>query len=221
MTMNNGSASPALKVILADDHTLFRGGFALLFKQLEAGAIVLEAGDLADALTLAVQHPDADLMLLDLNMPGMNGVDGIRQVAAAHPQLPVVVLSASEARESVQDAIAAGALGFIPKSSSTAVMLSAVRLVLSGGVYLPAQLLMAQQASPPCSLAQDEPVRLSGRQREVLRLLAAGMSNKQICRELDLGEGTIKVHIAAIFRALDVSNRTEAANTARRLGLLD
>ena len=221
MTAFIGSASPALKVILADDHTLFRGGFALLFKQLEAGAMVLEAGDLAEALALAVQHPDADLMLLDLDMPGMNGAAGIRRVAEAHPQLPVIVLSASETRESVQDTITAGALGFIPKSSSAAVMLSAVRLVLSGGVYLPAQLMMTEQARSPYGPGRDEAVKLSGRQRDVLRLLAAGMSNKQICRELDLGEGTIKVHIAAIFRALEVVNRTEAANVARRLGLLD
>jgi DNA-binding NarL/FixJ family response regulator len=221
MTTFNGSSSPALKIILADDHTLFRGGFALLFKQLEAGSMVLEAGDLGAALELAASHPDADLMLLDLNMPGMNGTDGIRRVAEAYPQLPVIVLSASETKESVQEVIAAGALGFIPKSASTAVMLAAVRLVLSGGIYLPAQLIMTEGAIATTAANRDEPVKLSGRQRDVLRLLAAGMSNKQICRELDLGEGTIKVHIAAIFRALNVGNRTEAANAARRLGFID
>lgn len=210
-----------MKVILADDHALFRGGFSLLFKQLEAGAEVLEAEDLGTAMEVAACNPDADLMLLDLNMPGMNGPAGIRRVAEAHPQLPVIVLSASETKESVQDVIAAGALGFIPKSSSAAVMLSAVRLVLSGGVYVPAQLIMTKGTSAAGSSNRDESANLSGRQRDVLRLLAAGMSNKQICRELGLGEGTIKVHIAAIFRALEVANRTEAAHAARRLGLID
>jgi DNA-binding NarL/FixJ family response regulator len=210
-----------MKVILADDHAPFRGGFSLLFQQLEADAVVLEAGDLAGALELAACHADADLMLLDLNMPGMNGTAGIRQVGQTHPQLPVIVLSASETKESVQDVIAAGALGFIPKSSSTAVMLSAVRLVLSGGVYLPAQLIMTEGIAAACPPRHDEPVKLTGRQQEVLRLLAAGMSNKQICRELALGEGTIKVHITAIFRALAVANRTEAANAARRFGFID
>lgn len=210
-----------MKIILADDHTLFRGGFALLFKQLEAGAMVLEAGNLSEALALAAAHPDVDLMLLDLNMPGMNGATGIRQVAEAHPQLPVIVLSASETRQSVQEVIAAGALGFIPKSSSSALMQSAVRLVLAGGVYLPAQMLLSDEPVVSAHSAPVEPLKLSERQREVLRLLAAGKANKQICRELDIGEGTVKVHIAAVFRLLEVSNRTEAANAARRLGLLD
>ena len=206
-----------MKIILADDHALFRDGFALLFQQLEEGAAVLEAGDLDQAMELVARHHDADLVLLDLNMPGMNGLAGIKRVRDAYPQLPVIVLSASETREIVQAVMAAGASGFIPKSSSSAVMQSAVRLVLAGGVYLPAQLLTADAAA---SAGHDGQVRLTDRQRDVLRLLAAGMSNKEICRELELGEGTIKVHIAAIYRALDVSNRTAAANVAHRLGLI-
>jgi len=210
-----------VKIILADDHALFRDGFALLFQQLEAEAVVLEAGDLAEAMELAACHPDTDLMLLDLNMPGMNGQAGIKQVSEAYPQLPVIVLSASETRECVEAVLAAGAVGFIPKSSSSAVMQSAVRLVLSGGVYLPPQLLLAQRADTANGPGHNGAAKLTGRQRDVLRLLAAGMSNKQICRELELGEGTIKVHIAAIFRALEVGNRTEAANAAHRLGVSD
>ena len=210
-----------MKIILADDHALFRDGFALLFQQLEKGAEVLEAGHLEEAMDFAAHHPDADLMLLDLNMPGMNGHAGVTQVSRAFPQLPVVVVSASESKVSVQAVMAAGASGFIPKSSSSAVMHSAIRLVLSGGVYLPPQLLMAEMTDAEGELGRNAPIRLSGRQQDVLRLLADGMPNKQICRELGLGEGTIKVHIAAIFRALDVGNRTEAANAARRMGLLD
>lgn len=218
ITFSNTSSLSALKIILADDHALFRGGFSLLLKQLEMG-VVLEAVDLAEALELAAYHPDADLMLLDLNMPGMNGAAGIRRVTEAHPQLPVIVLSASESKESVRGAIAAGALGFIPKSASSAVMQSAIQLVLSGGVYLPAQLILTDAAAD--AGCNEAACKLTDRQREVLRMLAAGMSNKQICRELDLSEGTVKVHIAAVFRALDVGNRTEAANAARRLGLAD
>lgn len=207
-----------MKIILADDHVLFRDGFALLFQQLESGAAVLQAGDLDQVMELAARHADADLVLLDLNMPGMNGLAGIGRIRGAYPQLPVIVLSATESKDIVQAVLEAGASGFIPKSSRSAVMQSAIRLVLSGGLYLPAQLL---QAAPTGTGGSDARVRLTDRQRDVLRLLAAGMSNKQICRELNLGEGTIKVHVAAVYRALEVANRTEAANVARRLGLID
>jgi DNA-binding NarL/FixJ family response regulator len=210
-----------MKVILADDHTLFRDGFALLFQQLEHGAEVLEASNLDEAMELLAHHSDASLLLLDLNMPGMYGQAGIKRVAERYPQLPVIVLSADETKESVQAVITAGASGFIPKSSSSALMQSAIRLVLSGGVYLPPQLLMAEVRNGAGSPGHSGQITLTDRQRDVLRLLAVGMSNKQICRELGLGEGTIKVHIAAIYRCLDVCNRTEAANIARHIGLLD
>lgn len=205
-----------LKIILADDHALFRDGFALLFKQLEASATVLESDNLAGALNLAALHPDVDLLLLDLHMPGMQGATSIRQIVQTHPQLPLVVLSADENDGMVQQVIAAGALGFIPKSATAAVMQSAIRLVLSGGIYLPAHLVMATTgANRP-----HVPGKLTERQLDVLRLLSEGMANKDICRRLGLSEGTIKVHIAAIFRTLNVSNRTEAARVAHHLQLL-
>jgi DNA-binding NarL/FixJ family response regulator len=205
-----------LKIILADDHDLFRGGFALLFQQLEASAVILEANNLADALGLAAHHVDADLLLLDLHMPGMLGAPTIREVAKTHPQLPVVVLSADENESTVHQVIAAGALGYIPKSATAAVMQSAIRLVLSGGIYLPAQLIMAMNGASH----SRGPSKLTERQLDVLRLLVDGMANKEICRRLNLSEGTVKVHIAAVFRALNVNNRTEAARVAAHQQLL-
>lgn len=205
-----------MKIILADDHALFRGGFALLFKQHDALATVLEADNLAGALDIAARHPDADLLLLDLHMPGMQGAVSIRQISQTHPQLPVVVLSADESEGMVQQVIAAGALGFIPKSATAAVMKSAIGLVLSGGIFLPAQLIMAT----PGVNHPHTPGKLTERQLDVLRLLADGIVNKEICRRLDISEGTVKAHIAAIFRALDVSNRTAAARVAQQLQLL-
>lgn len=205
-----------MKIILADDHALFRGGFALLFKQHDALATVLEADNLAGALDIAARHPDADLLLLDLHMPGMQGAVSIRQISQTHPQLPVVVLSADESEGMVQQVIAAGALGFIPKSATAAVMKSAIGLVLSGGIFLPAQLIMAT----PGVNHTHTPGKLTERQLDVLRLLADGIVNKEICRRLDISEGTVKAHIAAIFRALDVSNRTAAARVAQQLQLL-
>jgi len=207
-----------VKIVLADDHPLFRDGFSLLFQQMEAGAVVFEASSLDEAIDLVTKHRDADLVMLDLNMPGMNGLDGLKRVAETCPQMPVIVLSASESKEIVEAVIMAGASGFIPKSSSAAVMQSAIHLVLSGGVYLPAQILRADAMG---SAGHREQIKLTNRQLDVLRLLAAGLSNKQICRDLELSEGTLKVHIAAIYRALNVNNRTEAANAAHRLALVD
>lgn len=208
-----------MKIILADDHILFRDGFVLLLKQLEADAEVITAGSLGEALERVGEHPDADLLLLDLQMPGMQGVASVREVLRAYPSLPVAILSASDSRQAMETLLAAGASGFIPKSSSAQVMLSALKLILAGGVYLPAQLLDPGQAGVAGGSAAKA-ASLTPRQLDVLRLLCEGKSNKSICRALHLGEGTVKAHIAAIFRALHVNNRTEAVLEAKRLGLL-
>ena len=209
-----------MKILLADDHALFREGTRYLLRQLDEAVQVLESDSCRAAIDHAHAHDDIDLALLDLHMPGMDGIDCVVQFQHAHPAVPVVVLSGSESRLSVQAVLDIGALGYIPKSSSSQVMLSAIRLVLSGGVYLPPLLLNQEtllvdrvaDAPPPCCLTE--------RQMDVLRLLAAGKPNKLIARELGLGEGTIKVHLAGIFRAFAVNNRTEAVMAAQRRKLL-
>lgn len=213
----------AMKIILADDHALFRDGFILLLKQLEASAEVIAAASFDEAMARAREHAEADLLLLDLNMPGMWGMESVKTVLRSFPALPVAILSAADSREVMEAMLAAGVSGFIPKSSSPQVMLSALKLILAGGVYLPVQLLPDRQSETGTShsASGSRPhLPLTSRQLDVLRLLAEGKSNKLICRELNLGEGTVKAHIAAIFRVLDVRNRTEAAVAARRLGLL-
>lgn len=214
-----------MKLILADDHTLFRSGLALLLRAHRADCEIWEADDLDAALAEAAAHPDADAALLDLNMPGMDCVQGIRRFAGLHPRLPLIILSGAEAQQHTQDVLAAGASGFIPKSSTPAVMLSAIQLVLSGGTYVPPQALSAAATTAPgragTNARERAQTQLTERQMQVLRLLAAGKPNKAICRELDIEEGTVKAHIATIFRVLDVTNRTEAANVAREAGLLD
>jgi DNA-binding NarL/FixJ family response regulator len=214
-----------MKLILADDHTLFRNGLAMLFKSQCDECEIWEGDGLDAALAEATAHPDAEIALLDLNMPGMDGVQGIRRIKEACPALPVIILTGAEEPQKIQQVLAAGASGFIPKSSTPAVMLSAIRLVLSGGTYIPPQMLSAAAEPSPAQAAsglrEHAQAQLTERQMQVLRLLSEGKPNKLICRELSIEEGTVKAHIATIFRVLDVVNRTEAATVARKLGLLD
>ncbi len=205
-----------MKAILADDHALFRDGFALLLKQLDPQATVLEAASLFEVLSQAEQNADTDLVLLDLSMPGMSGVDSVQDLLNRFPGIPVVILSAIESRPLVEALLEIGVAGFIPKSSSSQIMFSALRLVLSGGIYIPPQLLGSAVEITDGSVLS----RLTDRQREVLRLLADGKTNKQICRDLDLSQGTVKAHLNGVYRALGVANRTEAALLARRLNLV-
>lgn len=214
-----------MKLILADDHTLFRNGLALLLNAQCAGCEIWEGDSLDAALAEAQAHPDVDVALLDLNMPGMAGVQGIRRFVELHPTLPLVILTGADEPQQIQEVISAGATGFIPKSSTPAVMLSAIQLVLAGGTYLPPQMLASASDSAPIpaisTVREQAKTQLTERQLQVLRQLAAGKPNKAICRELNIEEGTVKAHIATIFRVLDVANRTEAASVARTIGLLD
>ena len=214
-----------MKLILADDHTLFRNGLALLLKAHSADCEIWEGDGLDAALAEAQAHPDANIALLDLHMPGMEGVQGIRRFVEANPALPLIILTGADDPQQIHDVLAAGASGFIPKSSTPAVMLSAIQLVLSGGTYIPPQALSNAPTSAPSragsNVREHAQTQLTERQMQVLRLLAAGKPNKAICRELDIEEGTVKAHIATIFRVLDVVNRTQAATVARETGLLD
>ena len=217
-----------MKLLLADDHALFREGMAHVLTQLHNQLELFEAGTCDEALRIAAEQPELDLLLLDLNMPGIHGLAAVSAFRHKFPDLPLVVLSAVEAHDDVEQVLDAGASGFIPKSSSAQVMLSALRLVLSGGVYLPPLLLNRAAPPPPRSAQQAHAPRLGSalsgrmeslteRQLEVLRLLAEGKPNKLIARALTLSEGTVKIHLAAIFRALNVNNRTEAVVAGERL----
>lgn len=213
-----------MKLILADDHTLFRNGLALLLKAHDADCEIWEGDGLDAALAAAEAHPDAEVALLDLNMPGMDGTQGIFRFVESNPGIPLIILTGTEEPHSIHEALTAGASGFIPKSSTSAVMLSAIQLVLSGGTYIPPLVLSAASdavaASAGTAAGERARSQLTVRQMQVLRLLAEGKPNKTICRELEIEAGTVKAHIASIFRVLDVVNRTEAVAQARLLGLL-
>ena len=206
-----------MKVLIADDHPLVRDALARTVRELEPEAQVVQAGDFEALLRLASEP--FDLALVDLNMPGLNGMLGLRRLRERVPTLPVVVASGQDDAATIRAVLAEGAAGFIPKSERPEVLLSALRLVLAGGVYVPARSLDVP-AAPPTSPAAAAAL-LTPRQRDVLRALSRGQPNKLIARELGLTEGTVKIHIAAILRALQARNRTEAVVRARELGLDD
>jgi DNA-binding NarL/FixJ family response regulator len=200
-----------MKILIADDHPLFREGLRHLLVELDWSVDVLEAWDYPGLRALLEAHADADLAIMDLDMPGAKDQAGLEGLLALYPTLPVVVLSASEQLDDMQRALDAGAMGYLPKSTPPEVLLCALRLVLSGGIYVPPALVRGGGARA----AFDT---LSARQREVLEHLVLGHSNKEIARELGMSEATVKAHLTAIFRTLNVSNRTQAVRVARERG---
>jgi len=204
-----------MKTLLIDDHPLFREGLAMLMTQAFPELQLRQAGGIAEALECISTEGDIALALLDLGLPDSAGLQGIERLREHAPQVTVVVLSANEAPETVLAAIDAGAAGFIPKTSRLGAMQTALRVVLDGGVYLPDAVLGRSSSEPEA----DPTLGLSPRQLDVLKLLIEGKPNKLICRELDLSESTVKTHLAAIFRKLNASSRTQAVVAAARLGL--
>jgi len=206
-----------MKILVVDDHVLIREALRGLFRELRPEAIVLEAADAARAVALLAEQPDIALILLDLSLPDRDGLGLLAELRARHPAISVVVLSGFADRANVMRALDQGALGFIPKSAGREVMMSALSLVFSGGVYIPPEILASKSpAAKPQLPASD--LGLTGRQGDVLALMMQGKSNKAICRRLDLAEATVKNHVTAILKALGVSNRTEAVLTASARG---
>lgn len=208
-----------MKILLADDHPLFREGVKPVLLKLDRRVTLIEADDYPSAFAAMHRVREVDLALLDLYMPGMSGLEGIARFRAAFPDIPVVVLSASEQIEDIEKLLAAGALGYITKSSPSDVILSALQRVLAGRVYVPPNLLEQSAAEPAAQLKNSAANALTSRQIEVLRQLAKGLSNRQIGDNLQVTEGTIKLHVAAIFRLLKVNNRTEAVLVAQKMSL--
>ena len=240
-----------MRILLVDDHRLFREALLHVLKQFESAAVVIEASTAKEAIRLAGHYHDLDLILLDLALPGSSGLSALPELRELRPAVPLVILSASEDIASVRQALETGAMGYIPKSCSSHEMISALRLVLAGEIYVPPALLAALEAPENAPAPAAEPVAesagldgvrqapraslpvtpvpaaadssvhgLTPRQLDVLRLMAQGLSNKGICKRLNLAEGTVKLHVTAIMRALNAANRTQAVIEATRLRLV-
>jgi DNA-binding NarL/FixJ family response regulator len=213
-----------MKILVIDDHALIREALRGVIKELKDEATVVEAADWRQAIPQIEHGSEPDLILLDLQLPERDGLEILAELRESHPAISVVVLSARQDRESVVKALDFGALGFIPKSAPREVMLSALNLIFSGGMYIPPEILGHQEPTPP----QPPPAtqRISGadlglteRQMDVLALMMKGRSNKLICRALGLAEPTVKNHVTAILKALKASNRTEAVINAAARGV--
>ena len=210
-----------MQIILLDDHALFREATAILLQRLEDEVTVLDAATAKEALSMLVHYQDVDLLILDLGLPDLSGFEAIPEFRRAAPGTPILVLSATEGESTVRKLMNLGISGYVSKSANSHELLSAVRVVLSGGVYIPPRYLGDNSIGEPTELV-EHPVNslLTRRQRDVLKLIADGKSNKLIARALHISEATVKMHVSALLRLLDASNRTEAVNIAMRRGLI-
>ncbi|MDV2856367.1 response regulator transcription factor [Oceanimonas sp. CAM02] len=194
-------------IIIADDHPLFRNALQQAVQLAVQGAHLQEVDSIDSLMTLLSDTDDTDLLLLDLKMPGASGFSGLTRLRAQYPALPVVVVSASEDASVVQQAMRLGAVGFIPKSSPMPVLVNALNTVLEGDNWFPEGI---DAADAPEDDMAERLSSLTPQQFKVLTMLSEGKLNKQIAYELDVSEATIKAHVTAIFRKLDVKNRTQA-----------
>ncbi|AUG55123.1 response regulator [Thalassospira marina] len=214
-----------MNILLADDHDLVRDGITSFLQTAAPDVTVAQAKDFAEALAIVNGEQPIDLTILDLNMPGMNGLSGLTVMRQKFPDVPVVILSGSVKRSDVLNALEHGASGYLPKTLSGKSLINALRLVLSGEKYIPSALLEDDGGTIRPGeidlegLEPDNPLRqLTNREREVLALLTKGLSNKEIAKQLSVREITVKVHLTGIFKKLGAANRTQAVKIAMQLG---
>lgn len=209
----------ALKFIIADDHPLFRGALKQAVQDLAVDQIVLEAGDFEGARQVAHDNPDADLMLLDLAMPGVSGFSGLLSLRAEFPSLPIIVVSASDYSGTVRKVLDLGASGFISKSSGLEEIRAAIQSVLDGDICLPDGYLPPADEDPCINELLERLRSLTPQQSRVLTMLGEGLLNKQIAYELGVSEATIKAHVSAILCKLNVDSRTQAVIKLSKLNV--
>jgi DNA-binding NarL/FixJ family response regulator len=210
----------SMRILLVDDHTLFREALLHVLNQLDVQVVVLEAANVEEAAQFISHTRNLDLVLLDIDLPRIDGLTALPDLRELAPTVPIVVLSGSESSAHIKQALDNGAVGYIPKSCSSHEMLAALHIVLQGDIYIPPRLLGKLETPSLCLAACSDNHSLTARQIEVLELMARGLPNKSIAKTLAVAEGTVKLHVAAILRTLGVSNRTQAVTKASRLGLL-
>lgn len=207
-----------MDILLVDDHPIVHETLGAIVRSIVPEATIHNEADLDGALACARRIKRFELVLLDLGLPGCTGIDSLVRFLKAHPQAKVVVFSADEEPARIRAALAAGAAGFVPKSSKPGVIGDALRLVLDGGVYIPLQAISASPVNGRSQVSMAD-LGLTGRQADVLRLVVQGLSNFEIAKALDIAENTVKQHAHFAYRILGVSSRTEAIAALARLGV--
>ena len=210
------------KIVIADDHPLFRNALSQALSATMQGVEFLEAASISELEKVLLENDDIDLLLMDLHMPGANGFVGLAHVINNNQQLPIVVISANEELEIIASTKRFGALGFIPKSASVSQIFKAIEMVLSGEMYFPYEL---DEYSASNENSEDRLIKLiaelTPKQLEVFNLLSEGLLNKQIAYEQNVTEATVKAHVTAIMRKLNVTNRTKIILIANKVKIED
>lgn len=204
-------------IIIADDHPLFRGALKQALS-MDEGARIIEAGDFIEARKAAAANPDADLMMLDLAMPGASGLTGLMMIRAEYPNIPVAVISATDDQPTIRRALELGASAFISKSSGLDDIRTAIATVLEGGSWIPPGFDAGREHDPEIEALIARLKTLTPQQTRVLGMIGEGMLNKQIAYELGVSEATIKAHVSAILLKLDVDSRTQAVIQMAKIG---
>ena len=219
-----------MKILIADDHELFLQGLEFILQKQYPEAEIVSASSYTDIFTILQKQKDFDLILTDLAMPGAKWLDALKKIHSECPEVPIIIISAVFDRTILQKTFDIGVSGYVSKSFSNNLIISAINLVMAGGMYVPPEVLqMSVQSSPEPmkelleSLSDNEEVDnkiLTPRQKDVLNYLAEGLPNKEIAYRLGLSEGTVKIHITLLLRALDVTNRLAAVRKAVQMGII-
>ena len=215
-----------MKILIADDHQLLADALTQLVKENEADAEVLQAGSLDDAMEKMDRDGAVEIVLVDYDLPGMDGVEGLARIRDRHPQVPCAIFSGSQDVRLASSALASGAAGFIPKTMSAPAFFHAIKLMQVGEKFIPAELYENMASRTPVGPQDDETVSdfisqtsLSPRELDVLRALVKGISNRQIGEELGVEEVTVKLHLRRIYKKTGVANRTQAVKLAMANGI--
>jgi DNA-binding NarL/FixJ family response regulator len=211
------TSTTATRIVIADDHPLFRGALHEAVRSVVTGAAVDEAGTFDELGTLLERETDTDLILLDLSMPGASGFSGLMYLRAQYPAIPVVVVSASDDTATIRSSMEFGASGFIPKRFGVETLREAIGRVMAGDIWIPPDVDLAGEGDPDLAKLRDRLVTLTPQQVRVLMMLSEGLLNKQIAYELGVSEATIKAHVSAILQKLGVESRTQAVIAAARI----